>query len=216
MEDFFCLRAQFVAVRAEYFDHNLPIDLRDAFQHVIPYGLRKGQLHTGQDRYFLRELLDQLFAREPLRPFGGRFQIHEKFGHIDRFWIGPIVRTAGFRRNGPNDFRVAQDIAHHRREPPRFIHRNARRKVNVDPHGSFVQLRQEFGAQTRQRPYAGPQQHDGNQDYDFTVRQSPRKRWPIESLEKANYGILLLGNSFPQEKVTKQRHQGERQQQRTY
>ena len=35
----FGLRAQFVAVRAEYFDDDLTIDLRNAFEHVIAYRL---------------------------------------------------------------------------------------------------------------------------------------------------------------------------------
>src|SRR5437667_11282182 len=101
MEDPFCLRAQYVAVRAEYFDHNLPIDLRDAFQHVVTYGLREGHLHTGQDRYFLLELLDELFAREFVRTFGGRFQINERIGDIDWLRISPCGGSAGFSRTGP-------------------------------------------------------------------------------------------------------------------
>ena len=147
LQHFLSLLLEYVSIRSKHLDH----DLTDAFENIVANRLRKRRLHARQRVELRAELMDELFSRQLCRPFGRRLQIDKEFSHVNWFGVGPIFGTAGLGCDTFHNFGAMENVANARGEPLGFVDGNARREINVDPHGAFVQLRQKLAAQPRQR-----------------------------------------------------------------
>ena len=148
MQDFIGLFLQDRAVLAKHLNHDLTVNLGNTLQHVIANRLGKTRFDSRNHRQGVIHLLDELFLGDFARPFRGRLQIDEQFGHVDQLGIGAVFGAARFGDDRFDFRKLAQDFAHASQLLRGFGHRNAGRQIDVEPHRSLVQLRQEFGAQS--------------------------------------------------------------------
>src|SRR5262249_60101004 len=107
------------------FDDDLPIDLRNALQHVIAYGLREAGLKAWDGVKRLVHLFDECLFGHLAAPLGRRFEIHKELGHIDHLWIGAIFGAASFGDDGLDFGKAPENSANLPAQPRRFAHRNA-------------------------------------------------------------------------------------------
>src|SRR5579862_49429 len=87
--------AQDIHVIAEYLDDDLALDLRDAFQDIVPHRHRKARVDPRHLADFGVHLVQQLDPGDAALPFGFRLQVDEELEHVDRLGIGAILRPAG-------------------------------------------------------------------------------------------------------------------------
>ena len=138
VQDPFRLLLQDATVLAKHFDHNLPVDLGDALQHVVADGLRKARFDARNDGQRLVHLFNELFASDLAGPFPRRFQIHKNFRHVHQLGISSVFWPAGFGDDRPYFRKLTQDFAHARQLQGRFAHRKAWRQIDVNPNRSFI------------------------------------------------------------------------------
>src|SRR5712671_5585216 len=100
LENFFGVMAQSGGIFTKDFDHDLAIDLRNAFEHVIANGLAKAGIDAGNGIEGPIDLRDNLFLVHAVTPGFGGFQIHEEFGHVDQLRIGAVFGTARLGNDG--------------------------------------------------------------------------------------------------------------------
>ena len=86
---------QFRQVVPGHLDHDLPLDLRDGLEHVVPDRLRERRVDARDAGELKIHFLDQLLTRESLAPLFHRFHIHEHLGHAEGFGVGAVFRLAG-------------------------------------------------------------------------------------------------------------------------
>src|SRR5206468_12410966 len=64
LKNFLSLVLKHISFWPKDLDNDLPVDLRDAFQNIVPNWLRKRRLNAGQRIQLLPKMLDELFARK--------------------------------------------------------------------------------------------------------------------------------------------------------
>src|SRR5215475_10532144 len=75
-----------------------------------------------------------------------------------------------------------------------FADRNSRRKVNIDPHRSFVKFWKEFGTELPQTDNACRQQDGCEADHDAAMFKSRDERRSIKALASSNDDVLCFRN----------------------
>ena len=100
-----------------------------------------------------------------------------------------------------------KDLANTSRELPGFFDRDARRKINIHPHRSFIEFRQKLAAKTGQRHDAGAQDQNRECNNDGFVIQSPYQSGPIDPFAGSDNEVFFFGYAFPQKEIAKQRYQ---------
>src|SRR5262249_12082599 len=140
---------------------------------------------------------------EASRPFLRRFQIDEELCHVNRFRIGAVLRPASFGSHSTDDLRVVKDLSNFRCQMVRFADGNSRREIDVYPHRSFVQFGKEFSSELPQADNACGQQDDCKADNESSMRECPRKCWPIDPLAGPDSNVFLFRYIFSKEEVAK-------------
>src|SRR5438045_3306207 len=79
---------------AEHLHDDLPVDLRDAFEHVVANWLRHRRIEPRHLVHGVFDLRREIFAADLSRPLGRRLEIDEELRHVDRLRIRSVLRSA--------------------------------------------------------------------------------------------------------------------------
>jgi len=195
----------------EHLDHDLAVDLRNAFENVVANRLREGRLDRRQCLQRLFHFIHHLPLADRALPFRLRFQIHQEFGHVDQFGVSAIFRATGLGNHGIDFRRFQQDAANLPVLRLRLADRNRRWQLHVEPQRPFVEFRQELGAQAWQGGKTQAQRHQRKSDHLDRVGETPLEHRRVRRLGKAHDRRVMMRQVFRQPLVAQERHQGQRE-----
>src|SRR4029079_2983976 len=117
--------AQYREVIAEDLDDDLPVDLGNALQYVVPDRLRKARLHAGHAIESSFHFIDYVMLRDLALPLRLGLQVDVNLRHADQLRIGAVFRPARLVHDGVDFGDVRNGLTDTRHLVSRFGDRRA-------------------------------------------------------------------------------------------
>ena len=211
--DFFGGFAQLGQIVPCEFDHNLPVDLRNRLQHIVPNGLRKSRLHARQVGHHPIHLFDQGFLGHARSPLLDGFEVDKHLGHADGFGVGAVFGLTGFGHRGVDLWHREQGTPHIVQDARRLGVGDAGGQAQVDPNRALIELGQKLRTQVISGNHGQHERTQSHANHRLGVAQGPSQNRLIGALAKGNQAVVLVRQTFAQHRIRDQGHQGERKNQ---
>src|SRR5262249_50311936 len=162
-------------------------DPGQAFLDVVLDILREIKADAGELLgEFGLQIVDQLFLGHSTRPFLERLERHEQLDVVEARRVAAVVGAAmlGYDRD---DLRMAEHhlakLVHDRHSR---LERYRRRHRGTDPQVSFLERRQEFGAEPRHQQADDGQKGRADRDHGLAVRERPAQDRDVSTPQRAH------------------------------